>query len=71
MVTIGDKKKLEKPIVMLLGQDGNAFTIIGLCMKAARQAKWPADKIADIQQKMMSSDYDNLLAVAYENFDVR
>lgn len=68
---IGDKKKMEKPIVNLLGQDGNAFTVIGLCMKAARQAKWSAEKITQIQNEMMASDYDNLLATAYKYFEVR
>lgn len=62
---------MEKPVVYLVGNDGNAFTIIGLCMKAARQAKWPPDKIVNIQNEMMSGDYDNLLATAYKYFDVR
>ena len=60
----------EKPFVQLSGQDGNAFAIIGACRKAARGAGWDKDRISDVVTDMMSGDYNNLLRVAVENFDV-
>ena len=36
--TIEDDRKLPRPRVKLLGQDGTAFEILGACMRAARVA---------------------------------
>jgi len=61
----------NKPVVRLTCKDGNAFAIIGACKQAARKAKWPKEKIDELVKKMMSSDYNNLLTVAQNRFDVR
>lgn len=63
-------ENIKKPVLKLTGQDGNAFMIIGLAKRAAQKAKWPADKVSAMVQEMMSGDYDNLLRVALDNFDV-
>lgn len=60
----------ERPFVQLTGNDGNAFAIIGACQKAARRANWPKNRIDAVRDDMMAGDYDHLLQVARENFDV-
>ena len=64
----------SKPELVLLGQDGNAFTIIGLARKAFRlnENYFKEKNITwdTIQKEMMSGDYDNLLVVAMKYFDV-
>jgi hypothetical protein len=59
----------EKPEVTLIGEDGNAFRILGLCQKAARN-KYTENEWKEIRGEMMSSDYDHLLVTAMYFFDV-
>lgn len=59
-----------RPAVKLVGIDGNAFSIIGACVKAARQAQMPAEDIAKIKAEMTSGSYDHLLATAMKYFRV-
>lgn len=59
-----------KPVVRLVGHDGNAFAIIGACRKAARKAGWPTEKVNAVIGEMMSGDYTALLATACKHFDV-
>lgn len=59
-----------KPKVKLIGRDGNAFSIMASCRRAARQAKWSEEKIESLLKDMMSGDYNHLLSVAMDNFDV-
>ena len=63
--------KDTKPIVKLVGRDGNAFAIIGLCMRAAHRAGWSRERIASVRAEMTNGDYDHLLMVACRKFDVR
>jgi hypothetical protein len=63
-------KDNEKPVVKLIGEDGNAYNIIGLCGRAARAARWSDEKWQAVQKEMMSGDYDNLLCVAMKHFEV-
>ncbi len=60
-----------KPKVKLVGKDGNAFFIMGFCHEAWRKAKLPESEWKVIREDMTSGDYDHLLAVACEHFDVR
>ena len=60
----------NKPQVQLVGNDGNAFAIMGACQRAARNAGWDKDRIQTVMDEMMSGDYDNLLATAMKHFDV-
>ena len=59
-----------KPKVKLVGEDGNAFAILSACQKSARKAGWSAKRIEALLVSMRSGDYDHLLRVAMENFDV-
>jgi len=61
---------MKKPKVKLIGKDGNAFAIMGACKEAATKAKWTYEQWKEVQTKMMNGDYDNLLQVACEYFEV-
>jgi hypothetical protein len=60
----------ERPSVTLIGQDGNAFAIMGACRRAARKAGWPDERINSVLEEMKSGDYDHLLATAMKHFNV-
>ena len=61
---------MDKPVVVLVGENGNAFAIMGACKRAAQRAGWTADQINDVLEEMMSGDYDHLLQVAAKHFNV-
>jgi hypothetical protein len=61
---------MDKPKVKLVGTDGNAFSVMGACRKAAMAAKWTTEQWQSVQKEMMSGDYNHLLATALNNFDV-
>jgi len=56
--------------VELIGEDGNAFSILGRCRKALRRAgqmeHWEA-----FQTEATSGNYDHLLCTVHEWFDVK
>ncbi len=60
----------ERPTVQLSGNDGNAFAVIGACVKALKRAKYPAEKITAFRDEATSGDYDNLLRVCMRWLDV-
>ena len=60
----------SKPKVKLLGEDGNAFSIIGRCSRVARRAGWSPERIKEFQDEATSGDYDKVLQTAMKYFDV-
>lgn len=58
----------EKPKVKLVGEDGNAFAILGRVTKALRQAG-QGDKVKEMTAKATAGDYDHLLATVLEYVD--
>jgi hypothetical protein len=52
--------------VKLVGEDSNAFAILGRCMKAMRRAGWGTTEIREFEAKATSSDYNHLLATVLE-----
>jgi hypothetical protein len=60
----------SRPAVTLLGEDGNAFSIIARCRTAWRQANLPASEWLSIQTEMLSGSYDHLLDTANTYFNV-
>lgn len=54
----------------LIGRDGNAFAILAACHRAARKAGWDKARIEAFTEKATSGDYDHLLGVTMEHFDV-
>jgi len=59
---------MEKPVLALLGQDGNAFVILGKAQRVARNNDMDWDKI---QAEATSGDYDHLLQTMMKYFEVR
>lgn len=59
-----------KPKLKLVGQDGNAFMIIGLARRAAVRANWSKCDWDAFLKQAQGGDYDNLLKVVMEHFDV-
>ena len=62
------KSKKQKSGVIeidLTGPDGNAFVLIGIAGKLAKQLGMDKNKI---QTEMMSGDYENLLSVMEREF---
>lgn len=57
--------------VKLVGEDGNAFAIMGRVSSAMRKAKLTPEQIKEYTQKARSGDYDNLLRVTMQYVDVR
>lgn len=49
--------------VELIGNDGNAFYILGATMKELRRAGVSKEEIDQYHEEATSGDYDNLLAV--------
>ena len=56
--------------VKLIGNDGNAFFILGSVLRAMRKAGLPQDTITEYTDKAKSGDYDNLLRVTSEYVDI-
>ena len=64
------ERERPRPRVKLVGRDGNAFAIIGACMRAARAAAWSEDDLAGFRAEATEGDYDHLLATVMQFFDV-
>lgn len=63
-----DTPNLVKPLVPLVGEDGNAFSIIGRITKAWKRLGRP-DIAKEFQERATSGDYNNLLTVAMQYVD--
>ena len=50
--------------VKLVGNDGNAYAIMGAVQKALKRAGVSHEEIAKYLEESMSGDYDNLIATA-------
>ena len=68
-VAVAKPAKLAK--VKLTGVDGNAFMLLGVCRKAARNAKYSNEQIEAFLAEAMAGDYDHLLVTCCEWFEVR
>ena len=52
--------------VQLVGEDGNAFAIMGRVTKAMKRAGISKEEIDNYRKDAMSGDYNNLLAVTMD-----
>ena len=59
-----------KPTVKLIGEDGNAFAIMGSIKQALRRTGADQEYIDKYLGEATSGDYDHLLAVSMEYVDV-
>jgi hypothetical protein len=55
--------------VQLVGQDGNAFSILGRCKRAAQRGNVPPEEVDSFMKEATSGDYDHLLATCMAWFD--
>ncbi len=55
------KVKYPHITVRLVGEDGNAFAIMGRVSMAMRRAKVPPQEVKNFTEECMSRDYDHLL----------
>jgi hypothetical protein len=53
--------------VKLVGEDGNAFFILGCVQGAMRRAGLTKDQIAEVMTEAQSGDYDHLLQTVMLN----
>ena len=56
--------------VELVGKDGNAFNILGICRRAMKRAHLPESEIEAFTTEATNSNYDHLLATVCEHFNV-
>ena len=63
-------KPLSKPTVKLIGQDGNAFSIMGRVRKALIRAGADKEYIDKYLNEATSGDYDHLLSVSMDFVNV-
>ena len=62
--------KYPNVMVRLTGEDGNAFFILGKCIKEARRIGLTEQQIGEFREKAVNGDYNNLLQTCMEYFDV-
>ncbi len=60
----------QKPTVRLIGEDGNAFTILGKVKWALKRAGYDQAYVKKYIDEATSGDYNHLLAVTMEYVDV-
>lgn len=56
--------------IELVGQDGNAFSILGRLQRALRQGGVPRDEIDAVMADAQSGDYNHLLVTVMRTVDV-
>jgi hypothetical protein len=66
----GAERACQRPVLVLVGQDGNAYSILGRARQALRLAG-RGDEWGAFAAEATSSDYDHLLATVTDWFDVR
>ncbi len=60
-----------RPRVKLVGEDGNAFMILGLCRRAALyHGLWTTEEWEAFRDEATSGDYTHLLATVMDHFEV-
>jgi hypothetical protein len=60
---------VDRPVLVLVGEDGNAFNILGRARQALRLAG-RGDDWAAFEAEATSGDYDQLLATVMDWFEV-
>jgi hypothetical protein len=62
--------KVDKPNLKLVGEDGNAFSILGRARKALRKAGATKEQIDQVSEEATSGDYNHLLRTMMDYFEV-
>jgi len=61
---------MAKPELKLIGEDGNVFFIIGKAVREAKNAGWDKERIDRFKEDCMSGDYNRVLQLCMEHFEV-
>jgi len=61
------KGPIDKPVVKLIGQDGNAFAIMGRVKQALRRSEADKEYIDKYLSEATSGDYNHLFEVVPKN----
>ena len=62
------RKKMAKPVVQLVGEDGNAFAIMGRVSKALKGAGLREEADAFTREAMRAGSYAELVGVIVEKY---
>lgn len=57
--------------VTLVGEDGNAFTVIGLVTRAMKKAGLTTEQVAEFRNEAMAGSYDHLLQTCFKYVEVQ
>ena len=60
---------MEKVKLNLVGVNGNAFAIMGAFKVAAKEQDWSKERIKEVLDEAISSDYDHLLHTILKNVE--
>ena len=60
----------DRPRLKLVGEDGNAYNILGLAKRAGEKAGWTKEQWKEFLDKAVSGNYDHLLQTCMRFFDV-
>ena len=66
MIKESDMREYKKPVIDLMGTQGNAFAILGIAKNVHRDLKRQGIELPDfkvIQSEMMASNYNNLINI--------
>ena len=64
------KEPLTRPTVQLVGQDGNAFAIMGSVKQALKSAGADKEYIDKYLSEATSGDYDHLIVVSMKYVEI-
>lgn len=59
---------IKKPFIDQRGSNGNCFVLLGAASKLGKQLDFSYKQQKEVQTKMMSSSYENLISVFDEYF---
>lgn len=59
-----------KPKIKLVGEDGNAFAILGRCRRSLQKAGATNEQIQEFLDEAKTGDYDHLLQTCIKWFDM-
>ena len=68
MAILERKQKSSTIEIDLTGPDGNAFVLLGIAQKLARQLDYSSEEIQDLMTEMAGSDYDYLVKTFDDHF---
>jgi len=68
MAILERKQKSSTIEIDLTGPEGNAFVLLGIAQKLARQLDYSPEEIQDLMLEMKGSDYEYLLQTFDDHF---